>query len=293
MRREVAVGIENAVKDIIGVECEINVSEVTKNNGVVETGVTIREAGEPAASVIYIDHLLEKWRDGFGTFHSIAKYVVGEYEYCKNEKERYSEVARKMSKEYVLQNVVYKLINRERNMKLFESMPHKDLLDYSAVYRVMVDNGQASFAVTNSIIEAYGISREELDVAARKNTPEMFDFKISTMGQTLAELADIPEYADSAEPQMYVLTNSTKVYGATVLLYGEYFEALAACLGDDLYVIPSSVHEVLVVPESMVDDCESLNQMIRDVNEGVVDEADILGDRALRYFKGERKLAIA
>lgn len=190
-----------------------------------------------------------------------------------------------LNKEAVLGRVVYQLINTERNLGRLRGMPHREFLDLSAVYRVVVEEcgrGTASIAMSHELCRVYGISVDELDRAARENT-EGEGFCVMSMAEALAGVAGIPgEGLQHGWPPMYIFSNASKSNGAAVMLYEKYFGELAGKLGSDLYVMPSSIHEVIAVPSAGFDPA-ALRQMVAEVNGNEVAEEEVLGENVYRY----------
>ncbi len=174
-------------------------------------------------------------------------------------------------------------------------MPHKELFDLSAIYRVIVDEnreGTASIAVSYELCSTYEISEEELNAAARKNTKEK-GFCVMTMAEVMAEITGIPdgELQNMCLP-MFILTNTLRNNGASVMLYKEYFGELAGRLKSDLYVLPSSIHEVLAIPAGNMKP-DGLRDMVCSINASEVSEDEVLSDNVYRYNRREDTLVIA
>jgi hypothetical protein len=89
---------------------------------------------------------------------------------------------------------------------------------------------------------------------------------------------------------MYVLTNASGSLGAAALFYPDVKEKAAELLGGDYYILPSSVHEVILVPDSADIKAADLCDMVKQANRTVVDEKDILSDNVYHYSKDDRKL---
>ncbi len=123
------------------------------------------------------------------------------------------------------------------------------------------------------------------------NTPRMLKVSMVSMADTLKEFTDIA--IDDGNVPMYVLTNQEKVYGAACILYPGVLKKAAETIGDDLYVIPSSVHETIIVPASCWDDTTSIKSIIHDVNENVLDSMSYLSDNLYSYNRVDDKLVAA
>lgn len=295
MKEEIMNRIAEAVKEKIGTECDIEFKEARKNNGIMSQGILIKKHGESVSERIYIDNLIDRIEQCSTGVQDAAEEIVRIF----NEDQRSGELAgivRSLNKEEILKKAVYQVIGKERNMDMLADVPHKELLDLAAVYRVVLDENSdetLSLLLTNSLCRVYGIDSEELERAAGRNT-EMRGFVTINFASVVAENTGIPQELSEADlPPLYVLTNKTRVNGAAVMLYWNYFEKLAHKLQSDLYILPSSVHEVLAVPASIGDPRE-LKDMVREINAGgIIADDEILSDNVYFYNLKKGGLYIA
>ena len=286
MREEILRGIAEEVKRVAGEGYEVQTQQVRKNNGVQLQAVIVRRPGEVVAPAVYVDGYIDMIAKEEMTMAEAGKKVFEVYEEHKEPK-----ICKMIDgvtcKEFVLDHVEYQLVNKERNIDRVNSAPHKDLLDLAALYRVVVEANEdetASYVLGNDLFERIGVSIEELDEAAARNT-ESVGFVVKTMAQVMAEMMGFSEEMEDCMgegPQMYVLTNERKQNGASILMCGRQLAALADKLDDDFYILPSSIHEVLAVPASQMN-YEELKQVVKDVNDTQVSDEEILGYEVYRY----------
>ena len=202
------------------------------------------------------------------------------------------DVLRKIAKK----SLFVKLINTERNESLVEQCISKEFLDLSAVVRVVLKmdkEGMASMALSKEDAEILDMTEEEIYAAALANTLRLFPPKLMNLGGYVEMKigAKLPHRED--ELTTYILTNQKEVDGAVYFMSPELVGAIAEMLEDDLYILPSSVNEVLLVRASEVKDgVDELKEMVRDANETVVSEKDILSYSVYRYDK-ENGITIA
>lgn len=296
MREEILRELTEEVKVIAGEERKVICREVSKNNGVKLQGMTIAAKNEFMAPTIYVDGYVEKISDGEMSIEEAAETIVEIYHQNQG-MDLGVDTSVLGSKEFILGKVEYQLVNTENNRERLENVPHKELLDLSAVYRVVVsrdENGSASYMVTNEMIETAGITMQELDEAAMENTNRR-EFSIHTMQEIMCAMGIPKEMAEMASdgPRMYVLTNSDKFHGANVLLYSEVLSRLADSVGGDFYILPSSIHEVLAVPVDDIDDPAYLKSMVSEVNQTEVSDEEVLGYSIYKYSRKEERLSIA
>lgn len=202
------------------------------------------------------------------------------------------EVLKKIAKK----SLFVKLVNTERNESLVEKCISKKFLDLSAVVRVILKmdkEGMASMALSKGDAEILGMTEEEIYAVALANTLRLFPPKLMNLGRYIEMSigAELPLGED--EVTTYILTNQKEVDGAIYFMSPEVVGAIAEALEDDLYILPSSVNEVLLVRASELEDgVDKLKEMVRDANETVVAEKDILSYNVYHYDK-EHGITIA
>ena len=202
------------------------------------------------------------------------------------------EVLKKIAKK----SLFVKLVNTERNESLVEQSISKEFLDLSAVVRIVLKmdkEGMASMALSKGAAEILGMTEEEIYAAALANTLRLFPPKLMNLGRYVEMSIGGKLLFGEDEVTTYILTNQKEVDGAIYLMSPEVVGAIAEMLEDDLYILPSSVNEVLLVRASEVrDGVDELKEMVRDVNETVVSEKDILS-YSVYYYDKENGITIA
>lgn len=202
------------------------------------------------------------------------------------------EVLKKIAKK----SLFVKLINTERNESLVKQSISKEFLDLSAVVRVILKmdkEGMASMALSKGDAEILGMTEEEIYAAALANTLRLFPPKLMNLGRYVEMGIGGKLLFGEDEVTTYILTNQKEVDGAIYFMSPEVVGAIAEALEDDLYILPSSVNEVLLVRASELEDgVDELKEMVRDVNETVVAEKEILSYSVYHYDK-EHGITIA
>lgn len=296
MKEKIANEIIKAVSEMVGKGYEVTERRIKKNNGIELQAVIINRMGQVISPVIY----LEPFEVGIDNEEITVEEAAMEIFkiFIKNEKlELEIGLNDLINKDFILSHVEYQLVNAERNQKRMEEVPHKDLLNLSALYKVIIsrdDEGIKSYLVSNEIMQSAGIIFEELDEAASRNT-ERVGFKVCSMADTMIEMGMLEEVARdyfALVSQMYVITNKRNMFGARALLFKSVFDDLAEKLMDDLYIIPSSIHELMAFAANGVEPA-ALNAMVRQVNAEEVLGEEILGENVYRYNREEKELSIA
>lgn len=168
--------------------------------------------------------------------------------------------------------------------------PHEMIEDMALVVSLQLesfsdDNGRACCVVTDSLMELYGVSKEELFEVARANSLEQEPVKITPMTNVIANILndeDVPVPGDMGEVA-YIATNASGFHGAAVLGYPDFAEKAAQELGGSFYLIPSSVHEFILIKDDGRCGAKSFNSMIKDVNETILSPRDRLSEQCYHY----------
>lgn len=275
----------------------VTAQETTKNNGVKMLGIEIRKPEETVVPRLYVDGIVDRVEDGFMTVEDAAKKVFEMYQNSETP-EIEMNVEKLIDRKFILDHVEYQLVNAERNAEKLKDIPGKKIADLVAIYRVVAiadEDGMMSYVLTKANLDRSGISFEELDEAAKKNT-EKSGFSVRTMSEVMCELMGVnvgQEIEEPDGPQMYILTNARKLHGANIMLYKEYLEIAAEKMNGDFYIIPSSIHELIAVPVS-AQGLEELREMVKEVNDNQLAPEEILGYEVYRYNRetGEVEVAV-
>lgn len=201
--------------------------------------------------------------------------------------------------------VVFVLVNTEQNKSLLDDVPHREFLDLSIMYRIVINkdqNGIQSTKVTNELAERLGMNEEQLFKYAAENTRRILPPRIRNMNDVMKEmfLSDgMPEEIAEMmirevppEQTLWIISNNRGIDGAVSMLYENELHELAENLESDLYILPSSVHEVLAVSTELTEP-EELAQMVAEVNMQKVALEERLSNQVYHYDKDLRKLTLA
>ena len=177
-------------------------------------------------------------------------------------------------KEKVLERVHYILVNKEMNRSRKHIVRRQINRTLELQYKVDISDilDGARVALEDRRIEKLGIDSDELYFRAYENTMKKFPVIIKPIGELIG-----CDFLDDI-PGLYVLTNSSMIYGAGAVLYKGVKELLEDTVAEETIILPSSVHEVIVIP-SYLGQIDTLTQMIREINRSVVSPEEVLSDR--------------
>lgn len=305
--KDFADTVKAAIEVSLGERFEVEVREVLKNNDTRLSGITIRseESSSNVAPTIYLEGFYSKYQDG-KTISSIAEDIIEIYDAhkvdCRFDASMVTEYDRAKEK------ICYKLVNAERNKALLEDAPHIIVCDDLAVlFYILVSNdgeGTATITVRNNMSDLWGVSADELFELALANTQRLFRGTVMSMASVMMELLSdrldeegCKEFYDMVVSEndvpMYVCTNTSKINGAGVILYENLLKDFAQKVGTDFYILPSSVHETLLIPVSDQFDVETLRAMVCEVNMTQVAPEEQLSDQVYLYSRECDEIRIA
>ena len=268
----------------------VKIIAVTKNNNVQKDAVTLSDCEAALNPVVYLDDLYKECMTGKRISECVDQIVElfhGTPEFDSRQLFDSWEEAK--------DRIELDLANTKWNEGLFTDTPHKEFLDLTVYCRLVFakdETGIASTVVKDSMLVRWGISEQEMWEAASSNLKkEAYQFmNLQSLIEKSAEAADIKERRNA---DMCILTNPVMYYGAAGILRTDLLEKFAQLKETDLYVLPSSVHEVILLPALDCWDVDELRQMVKSVNAGSVDKMDWLSDEVYYYRRESGEVVIA
>jgi len=270
----------------------------TKNNGVKVTGLMLKSEEERVAPNFYLESQFIEWMRGLRTLEEISEKLCDAYkEEIDRSRNLLSEI--QFSWEGFRDNVFLRLINQEKNKELLEIIPHRKFLDLAVVYYYSVrisDDVAGSMVITNEHLNLLGITEEELYVTAKNNGDKFQPVRIRCMEDLLYELGrkvgvEVLK-TETEQPMLYVMTNTKSMFGAVSMTFAEELECFSMQIEKNFYLLPSSVHEIILVAEC-ADFCrEYFRSMVTEINATQVDATEVLSDNIYYYDRETKQLSI-
>lgn len=280
-------------------ELSIDQATVTKMNDQVLYGLTFRKEHDEAAPTIYVNEEFENHLAG-KPMGMISGQMVQVY--LDSLLAHPEVIPQDLHLESVREDLTFRIVEIKRNHRYLSEIPYMPVGNgLAAVCDVKVqesDDGYWRTTVTRAFAEQNGIDMKELFAAAMEQAPkvdppllismenQMFGF----MGDNYLETGRI---SDEDKVPMYVLSNESGMFGASALFYPGVQEKIAEAMGEGYAVIPSSVHEVLIVPDSLSPNMLELSEMVRNINRDVLDPKDVLSDNVMHYDKDRKELSVS
>ena len=282
-----------------GNDVDVKVSTVEKMNQSYEA-ITITPEGSNIGMNMNLEVFAEAYESGV-PFDEIVEQVTNKVEAHLADMPTF-DVQSLTDYEQMKDKLAMEVVAADRNADLLAKVPHQEMEDMAVVYRFVMEsdeNGRASILVSNDLLDKMGVTPEQLHADALENAPElrpavikgMSEVMMDMMGEDAHEMFGIDEFPQ--DEMMYVSTVPDKISGAGVIAYQEFMDQAAEKLGGDFYILPSSIHEVLLVKDDGAVNFNDLKSMVEDVNATQVAPEEKLTDSVYHYDSKEHIFELA
>lgn len=283
-------------------DAAVNISDSKKVNRTLDA-LSVRQGdNSQMLPAVYVNDMYEHYQS-CGNLREVletaAESYAGALEELKGRK-------MELEPERLKENVIMCLVNTEQNRELLAGVPSREFHDLSVIYRWVVEttpDAMGSIIVSDSLAETAGMTEEELFRCAAENTRRFSPVSIKTMGEALFEAMSLPPemkgmFVQEENPKetMWIISNENGINGAVSMLYEENLHQLAEKVGDDMFILPASVHEVIAIPAEMAGknlNPENLAEMVHEVNMGSVWLEERLSNSVYHYDRDARTIALA
>ena len=274
--------------------------DVTKNNNVKLTGISVMKEGEDIGPCIYLNEFFGEYESGGMGFEEIVDEVYRQILKHKDDAVPDFDTEGFLNWETVRGTIYAKLVNTEENQEQLEKIPHRSFMDLAVVYYAVArDHAQEEFGVIpihNGHMEKWGQDEDALYRAAMGNMRafgEPYFVSMETVIKSFLPDTVVPgEREHKPEKDMYILTNGRKRFGAAEILDKKTLRMVADQVGDRFILLPSSVHETIVLPPRDETEYDCLADMVREVNDTQVDIEERLSYHVYVYSRDEDALQI-
>ena len=286
--------VQREVEKRAGENYRVKLNDVMKNNGVVLRGITLMQDDSNISPTIYLNPYYYAYENGDTTLGTVIDEVIDTYE--RNKINRSIDMKFFLNYETVRSRIIFKLINTEKNRELLRDVPYIPFHDLSIVFQCLVSEerfGNASILIHNVHLQLWKVNARELYECALENTPLLQGYELADMNTVLEEMKalggiDDEEIEDmQQEVPMYVLSNKSRINGASCILYKDILKDFAMVVDKDLYVLPSSIHEVILLPSDGTQESEQLKEMVREINQSQVEKEEVLSDSVYYYRRSD------
>lgn len=281
----------------LGSQVQISIQDIIKNNNTHLDGLTILSNQCNLSPTIYLNQYFTQYEEG-QSFSNICQDILLVYQ--QNVPSENIDITFFTDYNQVKSRIIFKLVNFERNKALLKDVPHFRILDLAIVFNCLVESGisgSATILIHNQHLELWDITSDDLYALALQNTPDILKYDLRNMTDVLKELLNDTElHAFSPDIEetypMYVLSNQHRLNGSICILYQNLLKNFAERLKSDLYILPSSVHEVLIIPAHGADSYQELSDMVKEVNATQLCQEEILSDHVYYYSRETSQLSM-
>lgn len=269
---------------------EIFIEDTIKNNDTVQETLVIRTEANRCLPCLHIDDLYRMYEEQELNVEEVAESVKQIfYTYASNDLPSGDEVGRMIKDlECVRPHIECRLVNGDANARRLEGHPHKRIGEFAVSYYIRVGEAKHGFyimQIDDRMMNGWGIDVEELHEIAMFN----MDLPGSFVFRSMDDIMGIPRVSC-----MFMLTTRGKVNGATVILSEEVRRSVSQYVGGDYYILPSSIHELIIIPKSRHGGSTDLSRIVREVNRTqYVAPEEFLSDNVYEYHKDDGRLWMA
>ncbi|SFB83690.1 DUF5688 family protein [Butyrivibrio sp. YAB3001] len=287
--------IKEEVKNRLGEGYTVDYTQVTKNNGVMYHALLIRKTDSNIAPTIYIDGFYNEYSNG-SAICTVVDEVMEVYRNCLPPDDMDVDFFFDFST--VSKRLTFKVVNKKRNENLLMDIPYREFEDLAFVPLCLVSCeriGDGCITIKKEHLNKWEISEEELWENVYENAAKLTPIDCQSILETLSK-----GFMKGDDPGLYgelssifVVSNKQNSLGASAVFYPGVLDELSAKLGGDLVILPSSVHETIVMAApSDKNALARLTWMVKEVNRSVVSNTEILSDNAYFYEAETKKISV-
>ncbi len=294
--------IRSNIQARMGPDVSVSLRRTLKNNNHYLDGLTVLPPGENISPTVYLNFYYQDFLEGM-PLDDIVETICGFYEQFPRRQLVNPELFQDFEK--ARPRIAYRLCHFASNRQLLKEIPHVPKLDLAIVFFLVIDGGpdeEMTVTITREHMKAWNISDQLLYETAVRNTPLLYPCRCVALEQMISDL--LPQKAaDSHIPSsrpagqssplpMYVLTNQRRLNGAACILYDQVLQDFSRRAGGDFFILPSSIHETILLPCQEHIKTETLTSMVKEINDTEVSPLDRLSDHVYRYNARTEQLSI-
>lgn len=268
----------------------IEFSEVIKNGGI-KNGIIYRPAGSKIGITTYVESCYEAYQKGSSLDKIVEEYVPAMIDHSPDVKIDYDG----LMKTLVPENIFPVLLPQKGNEELLEKIPHVPFQNLEIIFKFNIPEffGGGVAEVNNSFSRQFGLDTEELlDIAINNIKGQTVVVPLMEMVSGTGKPDTDWDSLKNSEEKMFVVSNQSGFYGAATILDKDTMMKIADVFEEDMYILPSSIHECMVVPQSM-GPVEGFQKMVRDANQEAVAPEDRLSDDVYVFDSRTREITLA
>lgn len=278
----------------------ISLQKIRKNNGIFQDAYCIHTPGSTCSPIVYLDSLYENFQNG-ATVSELCHMILT----CLEQDPPFSTDIFQKIRDFdsAKDHIAFRLISKEQNKSLLSDIPWVPYLDLALIFYLHLDStrtGQTTALIHNQQMETWNKSVDELYLLSLANTPRLFPPVLQPLEALLFDETDHSEHyspeilPDCSAPisPLYVLTNRTGIHGASCLLYHDIIKDFADRVQSDIIILPSSIHEVILIPDNKIYKYEEIQDMVQKVNSEDVPAEDRLSNHLYLFSRSRNHLTV-
>lgn len=291
-RKEFFEYVKDNVKEYLPdsfADSNIRLQQVGKHNGLTLTALLIPEKGKDVVPTVYLDSFYQSYCNGRALNACVGDVADQRIEYIDHELD--INVNNVFDYDYVKDKLQVRICEPEMNQERLEGKVvtmHGDFAAYYAINFFENEEGLASVAVTENLLDSWKVSKEQLHqdaMAADQKRgvrlyamDEMVEAMIFGDGEYSNLLEGNRDIEEFHQP-MFCLTNQMKQNGAALIIQEDVRKQIGEFMKGDYFILPSSIHETLLLPDNGMFDVHELNAMVKQINATEVSLEDRLSDK--------------
>ena len=307
--QEFLEGCLDGLKENLGEGYNVQVNTVLKNNSITMDGVVILKDGAKMTPNIYLEEYYKAYLHGT-KMEEILQRILDVYTSQVNSGR---EIDIQFTFDAMKDSIIFRLVNKEKNQELLKNCPYIEFLDLAVTFHCLIQQESASLGtirITNEHLELWQVTKEELLQQAFTNTPKLLPPVLRQMEDVLKELLNSEELSmnqeetqielqrleqtkeqeESNQNAMYILSNVKGINGASCMMYPDVIRNFCRILKCNVYVLPSSIHEVILLPAASFYEKEQLEEMVYEINQSEVPYEEVLSDHVYYYSLEKKQL---
>ena len=301
--------VSEELKNRLGKDFQVSIRKIPKNNGTALDGLTIFRLNESVTPTFYLQSYYEAYEQG-RDMESIIMEIIQIYRKHLDQAPFDIHLFEDFSK--MKDRVALKLIHTSSNRELLADIPSMPFHDLSIVFYLFLDkdeNGQMTILIHNSHLSLWNTNVSELFQLSLKNSPKLYPACIRSMTSLIQDMLFINHsfveppknrpcgadaFADIEDINpLYILTNRTGIFGAGTILYPGVLKEFASQRNQDLIILPSSIHEVLLLPYEPSISFKELASMVAEINQSCVLSEERLSNHVYFYSRKQDSVFLA
>ena len=293
-----------ALKMKLGEGYRVFPKEQRKNNELVLYGICIHKENESISPVVYPEDFMLPYIAGVLNAEQIADILL---EQCRQGEISQEAAAHLADFKLMKDKVRIRLVNYGANSGELEGMPHRKFLDLAITYyldmQAAIAGQNGAGAITNALMDIWGVSEDELYQLGMERLHSKNAFQATDIFDLIRNAAQEEQDTETEEaiaelqrdqnrPKMYVVTNKGRFYGANCLLNASFLQEMAEDSGCSLIVYPSSVHEMVILPQKNGYENRMGTKDIQEINYQHLPKDEWLSNSIYRYDREKREVSI-